>query len=1310
MIRLFLNNKEVELNSSVSFAINKQFEDITSPADIKNDWSKTVQIPFSQSNNKLFGELFKVDRLIVEGDSTLMGIYFDPYKKVDFRLQWGDAIIMQGYAKNIDVVKSANGEGHYNITLNGELGKVFQEMQRITFDANTEDKKYLIDGSKYASGIVNKELVKQCFESEQTTLDLYTNTDTEYSITDILGFVPNNSFVDGFDYKSAEYKEYRIKEFATTLEEIVDANENPVFAEYAGVEPATAIGDGLLPRQLGEYRSYLQLPYIYWNKLFQIFTEKTKEVTGYDMVLDTSWFNELNPYWSKIVYMLSGFYEENKEESTFALIQTNKFFRGGLLPDTKDDTPAILSNYGFWTTIDGTEILNSEHNFFIENNKEYTFTVNPLNLEIRTLYGGAVKCIINPRQAFFIDLQFRHRYTSEIETIPLYCITDNSVTTSYSGYEMIRTGEFSVENLESNNWWVYRVNLPEIIRKHTFTKIVNDYRYFDVDYTIRQLDMQNNYQNYRFLETNEYGNTSTSNQNTIFILNYGSGNDTLKLEWVATTIRSKYYFTLNTLWNNEYNLFNEILKYCKQYRIGVFCDDINKKLIFKPLSIYFSDYKILDWTDKLDMSKEYHIQPITFENKYLLFKYKDSKVGLLADYKNRYGINYGEYKLTTDYNFNIETKELLKDVHNSLVYTPNVLPYSTLLNCNLLYIIPNEIYVTNADEKGKNVDIFGSFYFNCGLREFDSELGPVYISDDTEFQKSSNVFAYIRFNSSNRTTVTKYTYLDNVIDDNLLYYSKPYINYTINKESYGSANSIYKNFWQNYLNERYNKQNKIVTCYLRLTPYDIANFKYNNFVKIENQLYMVNKIYDYQIDENQTTKVDLITIQDVNGYTNNNFKLFTVYNDKFKKWSYYMDYITLTEVGMTKTIYVTSNTPITWSDPNNALQSMMVYYNSDKSTMTNGGGTIPAGEKVPVTFYMNEPANEFGDVILSNGIEQVKVSVALIYDYSFNIYRQESNGNFVEWDSTSDYIEFRDVNEEYTLYITSNEYAPVSWRDTEALLQDVYINGKAGSGTITVGDKVPVKFTIGDLYDQEGNITFTNGEQDINVFVRIFVDRSFKVYDTDKTLWTSTDKIELQNTNPLKKTIYITSINSNVQWTANDNRLQDLYINGKAGSGIISSGTLVPVTFEMDKEGDVDSIISSVRFYTTQQSTDIPVNIYYNEIFKLYHWNGDLWDEQDGYIDLSPTDQMQVLYLDANSDVEWSDVNSNLRALGINAGGDYEDWGEYESGSGIIYAPSNYKPIYFRLDTTLQQGRDEGKIEFYNGRHSWYVDVVLRDS
>ena len=36
-------------------------------------------------------------------------------------------------------------------------------------------------------------------------------------------------------------------------------------------------------------------------------------------------------------------------------------------------------------------------------------------------------------------------------------------------------------------------------------------------------------------------------------------------------------------------------------------------------------------------------------------------------------------------------------------------------------------------------------------------------------------------------------------------------------------------------------------------------------------------------------KVDLITIQDIKGYTDTNFKLFNIYNDKYKKWNYNSD-------------------------------------------------------------------------------------------------------------------------------------------------------------------------------------------------------------------------------------------------------------------------------------------------------------------------------------------------------------------------------------------------------------------------------------
>ena len=64
MLRLFIEDKEVELNESVQVAITKQFEDLSNPTTIINDWSKTVSIPFTQNNHKLFGHIYNPDRVI----------------------------------------------------------------------------------------------------------------------------------------------------------------------------------------------------------------------------------------------------------------------------------------------------------------------------------------------------------------------------------------------------------------------------------------------------------------------------------------------------------------------------------------------------------------------------------------------------------------------------------------------------------------------------------------------------------------------------------------------------------------------------------------------------------------------------------------------------------------------------------------------------------------------------------------------------------------------------------------------------------------------------------------------------------------------------------------------------------------------------------------------------------------------------------------------------------------------------------------------------------------------------------------------
>lgn len=1223
MIRLFLNNKEVELNNSVSFAINKQFEDITSPADIKNDWSKTVQIPFTQSNNKLFGELFNVDRLIVEGDSTLMGIYFDPYKKVDFRLQWGNAILMQGYAKNIDVVKSANGEGHYNITLNGELGKVFQEMRKITFDKTTEDKKYLIDGSKYVDSVISKDLVYQLWNNEPNleNLDLVENTDNTYSIVDYIGFIPNNSYDDNFDYKTFQLNDQNSsKTFAEVLDTKAkqvgnqkdDDNDGTVdngddnYQTVVGIAADTVIGEGLLPREIGEYRSYLQLPYIYFNKLFQIFAKKTTEITGYDIELNTDWFNVANPYWSKLVYILSKL-NRKKEGKVYKSTLNSTFGNFTLTDSTNGYYSPRLSNSKpiTWTSIiNSTNFLNTVRNEFIQNKfNNITFSQKiPIKLSLKNVYNGstlATENYITLADGYFININFRLKDENGnvvFTNIPIYLHSPNTtnfkgVGVEINGIPKKTTGEYEI---------TFDIPFNMVIERG----IVGDN--FDIEVAVYSSDIYNRGYDTIFYLINSLsgGDVYRTYPKTITV-------SPLETEISVTTSNNKHSFStfdLNDLWNNEFNIFDEILNYCKQFRIGVFCDYVNKKLIFKPLSTYFSDYKVLDWTDKLDMSKEYHIQPITFENKYLVFNYEKYETELNKQYNERYGLNFGEYRLTTDYEFNTEEKELFKFSKVTIPSTDICLSWTNLYdNLSIIYTLPAEITAYNKDKDEKNVNVFGSMLFYKGLGDFDttSAMRSVSVTDDTNFQMFNQTYFYTQNGQTDRYIKTlKYPVLDIVDNDNLCTFAVPSENFTYVPNAYDDKNGIYKNFWENYLNERYSKQNKIVTCYLRLTPQDFAQFEYNNFVKIQNQLYMVNKIYDYQIDENQTTKVDLVTIQDTNGYTEAlTFDIFEIYNSNGQKWDYYRDAITLTEVGMTETIYVSSSKPVSWYDGGGELQSMYIYYNNDESNITNGSGTIPAGTKVPVTFKMNALNDEFGDVIFKVGNKEIKVSVALI------------------------------------------------------------------------------------------------------------VDQSFTIYDSDKTLWTSTDKVDLQNTTQTSKTIYITS-NVDVQWSAIDSTLQDIYVNGVAGSGRISAGTLVPVTisYDFDQSEMLEMpITSSIQFYTSEQTSIVNVRLIVEEIFKIYRWDGELWDEDVDYVNLSLAQQQtQVLYLDANADVEWSDVNNTLQGLGINVGGDREDWGEYVwGGRGTIPAPSNYKPIYFGIDASLVQGRNEGQIEFYNGRHSWFVDVVL---
>ena len=173
-----------------------------------------------------------------------------------------------------------------------------------------------------------------------------------------------------------------------------------------------------------------------------------------------------------------------------------------------------------------------------------------------------------------------------------------------------------------------------------------------------------------------------------------------------------------------------------------------------------------------------------------------------------------------------------------------------------------------ADKDGKYVDQFGGWYFVRPVTQFDTSSGmrSVHLSDDTNFQLDNNTYCYSQ--SEDSIEVETYPKLD-IVDytGNMCIFGVPTKNYTYNTTAYTNAHAIYDVAWKKYVYERYNKNNKVITCYVYMTPSDFINFDFNHFIKIGNQLCMVNKIYDFDAVTNQKVKVDLITIQDIEGYT-----------------------------------------------------------------------------------------------------------------------------------------------------------------------------------------------------------------------------------------------------------------------------------------------------------------------------------------------------------------------------------------------------------------------------------------------------------
>ena len=89
-------------------------------------------MPFSENNDSVLRNMKSLD-----ATSQWLGAV-DPTRRLPFRLVYNNSNIMRGYCRVASIVRRGDS-GFYNIVLYGELGRVFRELRRLTFDPKDTD-------------------------------------------------------------------------------------------------------------------------------------------------------------------------------------------------------------------------------------------------------------------------------------------------------------------------------------------------------------------------------------------------------------------------------------------------------------------------------------------------------------------------------------------------------------------------------------------------------------------------------------------------------------------------------------------------------------------------------------------------------------------------------------------------------------------------------------------------------------------------------------------------------------------------------------------------------------------------------------------------------------------------------------------------------------------------------------------------------------------------------------------------------------------------------------------------------------------
>jgi hypothetical protein len=270
--------------------------------------------------------------------------------------------------------------------------------------------------------------------------------------------------------------------------------------------------------------------------------------------------------------------------------------------------------------------------------------------------------------------------------------------------------------------------------------------------------------------------------------------------------------------------------------IDVDKDDANN-LIIEPYND-FMDNDVLDWTMKLDNSRQIEIYPMgELDFRQFLWTYTSDFDIANEKYTAKWSQVYGERTINIDNDFVTQQQKI------ELVFAS-----------------------THGIESGS---VIISQYFKGDPNKPEPFAQKIRIlSHNGKIDIAPNNIGL--FKKFNTPTGTSYTYYPQALhlDDaqaptmDLLFGIPNQVGWKFDNPAIYTTNNLYNKYWSQYISEITDKDSKIVKMWLYLTPQDIRNLDFSAKYFIDNSYYRLNKIENYNPINAQVTKCEFLKIKE----------------------------------------------------------------------------------------------------------------------------------------------------------------------------------------------------------------------------------------------------------------------------------------------------------------------------------------------------------------------------------------------------------------------------------------------------------------